>query len=234
MPLLLLGHARQNAHGDLERTEIVELHRPLEIVEAVERILDGPADRTAGIVDQDIDAPVLGEQALHDRFGGRHVGQVGDVGVQPVAGGLELAHGFRQLLAVVGDGHHLRPRLGELERRRLADARRGAGDQDDLAGDLPAQRAVYEKIGVEMALPVIPQAPGITVERRHRDTRPFEGARRFAAIEAGRVVEKAQDVFRQPEVVHQGGPDAAHRLQRQHTLAQIAGDEAEQRGIDAQ
>ena len=52
---------------------------------------------------------------------------------------LDLGLGLLELLGRAGDQQHLRAGVGALERRRLADPRRGAGDQDDLAADRAAR-----------------------------------------------------------------------------------------------
>ena len=63
---LTLAHAWQEAHDHLERAEVVELHRALEIVKAIVGVLDRAANRAPGIVDEDIDAAVFSEDFLHD------------------------------------------------------------------------------------------------------------------------------------------------------------------------
>ncbi len=74
---LLLDHLRQEAHDEPQRAEIVELHRALEIVEAVERVDDAAADRAAGVVDEIVARAVLLQHARDQRIAR---GQVGDVG----------------------------------------------------------------------------------------------------------------------------------------------------------
>ena len=233
MTALLRRHLRQHAHAHPQRTEIIELHGALEIVEAIVRILDRPADRAAGIIDEDIDR-TMGRQHLGcHRFGIRHVGQITDVGMQDQSGRRKLGHHFVELLLVAGNGHHHRAGLGQLAGQRLADARRGTGHQHDFAADLTTQAAVNEEIGVEMALPVIPQAPGIAVERRHGDARALERPGRFPAVEAGRVIDELEHVVRQAEILHHRMADATHRRQRQQGLAHVPRDEAEQCRVDA-
>jgi hypothetical protein len=52
---LLLLHARQQTQCHAQRAEVVELHGALEVVEALERMLDRTADGPPGVVDQDVD-----------------------------------------------------------------------------------------------------------------------------------------------------------------------------------
>ena len=56
---LALAHARQEPEDQLQRAEVVELHRALEVVEAVVRVADRSPDRAARVVDQHVDAAVL-------------------------------------------------------------------------------------------------------------------------------------------------------------------------------
>ena len=83
-----------------------------------------------------------------------------------------------------------------------------------------------------MTLPVVPKTPGIGIQRRNRDAGALEGAGRFAAIETGRVVDEAEHVVRQPEILHHRVADPAHRRQGHQPLHQARRDEAEQRGVD--
>src|SRR6266566_2109434 len=46
-----------------KRTEVIELHSPLEIVKAIERVDDSTTDRTAGVVDQVIAGAVILEHS---------------------------------------------------------------------------------------------------------------------------------------------------------------------------
>ena len=57
---LALPHHRQQLEDQLHRPEVVELHRALEVVEAVVGERDRAPDRAAGVVDQDVDVAVLG------------------------------------------------------------------------------------------------------------------------------------------------------------------------------
>jgi hypothetical protein len=74
-----LVHARQHAQDHAQRAEVVELHGALEIVEAVVGEGNRAADRAAGVVDQDIDAAVLGLDAAASRVDRFEIGAVADV-----------------------------------------------------------------------------------------------------------------------------------------------------------
>ena len=68
-----LAHVREQQHRQPDRAEVVELHRALEVVEAVERQRDRAADRAAGVVDEDVDRRMLvehlGDQSPRSRRG---------------------------------------------------------------------------------------------------------------------------------------------------------------------
>ena len=171
-PLCFLTIPGSTRQGEPQRAEIVDLHGALEIVQPIERVFDAAPDRAARIVDQDVDAAVLALDPLDQRVALGRVGDVGGIGDerQPAAGGF-LSRGFELLRIARRDDDDAAGR-GKPERGRQADARRAAGDEHDAAGDAAAQRAVDEEIGIEVALPVVPQAPGIVLERRHDDARP--------------------------------------------------------------
>ena len=63
----LLGHLRQEREDQLHRAEVVELHRALEVVEAVERVQHRAPDRAPGVVDEEVDGAVVGEDLLCQR-----------------------------------------------------------------------------------------------------------------------------------------------------------------------
>ena len=50
MPRLALLHARQEADDHLQRPEVVELHRALEVVETFVGVLDRAADRAPALL----------------------------------------------------------------------------------------------------------------------------------------------------------------------------------------
>ncbi len=95
-----LGHARQEAHRQLHRGEIVEPHQPLEVMQAVVGILDRAADRASGIVDENVDPAVLAQDPLDERRALRRVGNVGAVGLDLEAlGGEFLARQIELVLS---------------------------------------------------------------------------------------------------------------------------------------
>ena len=70
--------------------EVVELHRPLEVVGAVVGERDRAPDRAAGVVDQDVDVAVLLEHLLGHPVDVVDVGEVAAVDVGDAAAGLDL------------------------------------------------------------------------------------------------------------------------------------------------
>ena len=97
--------------------------------------------------------------------------------------------GFLELVDRARDEQHGRPRVGDLDGSRFADPRRGAGDQHDLPPHRGRERAVLEQVGVEVALPVVPDPVGVALQRRHLDPRAGERLLRPGRVEAGRVVD---------------------------------------------
>ena len=71
-----------------------------------------------------------------------------------------------ELALIASDDEHMRAGVGEPQRGRLADAGGAAGHQDGLAGDPAAQGAVDVQVGIEMALPVIPETPRVILDGR--------------------------------------------------------------------
>ena len=104
-----------------------------------------------------------------------------------------------------------------------------------LPPTVPLQRVVDVQRRVEVALPVVPQAPGVVVELRALDARALQRGQRLAAVEARREVDEGQHVLGQAEVLH------APRLRTRRTGASairpfltLLRDEAEQRRVDEQ
>src|SRR3546814_4566202 len=93
-----MGHRRHEAHDQADAAEVVELHRALEVVEAVVAGLDRTPDRTPGVVDEHIDVAVLVEHLLHQPVAVGHVRQVRRVGEYLAAGRLHLVARLEQLL----------------------------------------------------------------------------------------------------------------------------------------
>ena len=73
-----------------QRAEIIQLHGAFEVVEAIVAGFDGAANRTAGVVHQDVDVSMLGEQDFQETFAIGHVGEVGRVGRDVEAFGIDL------------------------------------------------------------------------------------------------------------------------------------------------
>ena len=119
-------------------------------------VFDAAPYRSAGIVDQDVDGTMLGENRLGERVTLGGVGEVTGIGdeVQPQRGGFPL--GRFQPFRVPGDDDRLGPRCRYLKGRRFADAGRATGDQHDTVGNATLQGTVDEEIGVEVALPIVP------------------------------------------------------------------------------
>ena len=116
---------------------------------------------------------------------------------------------------------------GDLQRRRLADAARGAGDHDGLAVDGARERAVLVEVRVEVALPVVPQLLGVALQRRHLDAGALQRALRVAPVEARHQRHVLDHGVGDPEVGQQRAPDVLQRGQlhrvREHALREHVG-----------
>ena len=199
--LLARPHRRQQRQDQPHRTEVVELDRALEVVVAVVGEGDRAADRTAGVVDEDVDVAVVGQHLLGHPLDVLDVGEVALVDVGGSSAGDDLVFGLLQLVEGAGDQEHGPARVGDLDRGRFADPRGGAGDEDDFAPDRRRERAVAEEVGVEVALPVIPDPVRVALQRRHLDPAAFERFLRLGRVEAGRVVDVGEHLRRQSELV---------------------------------
>ena len=119
----LLDHLREESEDQPHGAEIIELHRALEVVEAIKRIDNGAADRTPRVVHEKFDGRMLGEDFFGDRVDCIHVGQVAGVGEAASTGlGDLLARRFK-LVRIARDDDDRRAGAGQLPRRRLTDAR---------------------------------------------------------------------------------------------------------------
>src|SRR5208282_809777 len=83
-----------------------------------------------------------------------------------------------------------------------------------------------------MALPVIPQSPGIILEPRYYDSGGPEQPFRVAAVEARRIVDEAQNTVRQSEILHDRLADAASRGEGHEAVEQGARNQPEECGVD--
>ena len=129
-----LPHARREAADQPQRRVVVERHRALDVVPAFERIGQRPANRPAGVVDQDVDAAEVVLDRGHELVDGVEIGQVAGVGAgrRRHAAVIRLDELVQQLLTA-RDHHDGRAAAGELLGGGLADARRRAGQQNPLA-----------------------------------------------------------------------------------------------------
>ena len=146
-----LPQAGQQADDQPHGAEVVELHDPLEVVQAVPGIRERAADRAAGAVDQHVHAAVVGDHPLDQRVDRLGAAEVGRVDCGAAFRGLDLSPQQVELLGAPGDQQHLSPGLGDPPRRGLADPRGGAGDQHDLAGDRFLEAGVGAGDAVEQA-----------------------------------------------------------------------------------
>ena len=85
-----------------------------------------------------------------------------------------------------------------------------------------------------MALPVIPQAPGIVIQIRTGDSAPLERGQCFATVKAGGVIYKSENVFGHAQVRHDGIAHATHRTQSHQPFFDGLGNKTQQGRIDEQ
>ena len=180
-------------------------------METVVTGLNRPADRAARVVDQEVHTAVVRNELLHKTVAIGHIGNICRVGNEAVAFGLGFLAGLVQLVHVTsaddGDGTCLRKLMGSSQ----TNAGRAAGDQYHFASHGATQRAVNVQIWVQVAFPIVPQAPGVVFEIGAGHARALECGERVAAIKTGGVIHKAQHVFRQTQVFHDGVAHPAHR-----------------------
>ena len=97
-------------------------------------LLEADPAADAGVRAEQVDRPELRLGAVHQRV---DLGAVGHVAPGGDRRGADLpGHALGSRGVDVGDDHAARAVLGEAPRERAPDARRRAGDDDDLAGDL--------------------------------------------------------------------------------------------------
>ena len=178
-------------------------------------------------------AAVLLQHARDERVARRDVGDVGRCRSTPCRPPLDLGLRLEELLLAARDEDHLRAGVGELQRRRLADARRRAGDDDHLVLDAAGERAVDEEIRVEVALPVVPELRRVGLERRHLDAGALERLRRLAVVVARRPVDELEHVARDAEVGQHDPDRALDRRERAEAVEDRRRDEAEHLRVDA-
>ena len=98
-----------------------------------------------------------------------------------------------------------------LVRNLLLDDLGGAAGQSGAAAYGADQGSVAVEVGVEMALPVVPELARIGLQRRNLDVSAFERHLRLAAVEAGRVVHVGEHRAGNAEVGKQRVDDEARR-----------------------
>ena len=196
--------------------------------------LDRAPDGAPGVVDQVVHSAVVVLQQLGEAVAIGHVGDIDRVGDKTVTPRPGFLAGLFQLVGVAPANDGGGTGFGELVRRRQADAGRSARDQHDFAGHRAAQGAVDVQIRVEMALPVVPQAPCIVLEIRALHTRTLEHGQRVPAVKTRRVVDESHHVWRHTQVFHHRVAHAAHRGQGHQALGDAFRNEAQQRSVDKQ
>ena len=210
-PRAARAHVRQQPDDQLDRAEVVELHRAFEVVEAVVAERDRAPDRAPGVVHQHVDVAVVCEHALHQLLDRFHVGDVGRVDVGGAAGDDDLGAHFLELLHVARHEQRHAAGRGDLQRGRAPDPRRCAGDQHVLCAsasriERPPARAVH------LALPVVPQSRRVVVQRRRLlQRRALQRLLGFARVERGR---RARYAPAPPRGSRARQPDASQLAQR--------------------
>src|SRR3546814_16451149 len=85
---------------------------------------------------------------------------------------------------------------------------------------------------VEVALPVVPQAPGVVLQTRHGDAAALERALGLAAVETRWIGDEPQRALRDPEVAQQHADEAPHRRQVADRAADAGRPEGEHARVD--
>ncbi|MNQ93015.1 hypothetical protein D3C85_1084590 [compost metagenome] len=125
--------ARQQAARDRDQSGDVGVDHLTPLIQ-IGVLGGGGAQRQPGVVDQDVDVAKALGQGVQGRVDGGLVADVEDEGMDHV--GAQLSHQFVQTLGATAGGDDLPAGGGEAARRSLADARRGAGDEDGSAHGL--------------------------------------------------------------------------------------------------
>ena len=146
----------------------------------------------------------------------------------------DLGPGLLELVGTAGDQDRDRPGGRELQRSCLADAARAAGDDDGAAAHRTGQRAVAVQIGIEVALPVVPERRRVVGEFRHRDAASGKGAFGVAGVEARHERDVRQHLFRDPEIAEHLTADLAESREFQRCAKHSLGKQIQQRLVDAQ
>ena len=138
-----------------------------------------------------------------------------------------------ELFRIACDDDDLRARVDAALGCREPDAGGTAGDDDDLAPDGAGEAAVERKIRIEMALPVVPEPPGVILEHGHPDVRALEQALGPRAVEARLPVEELHHVARDPEVAQDRVDDLLQRPVAGHRCGDGRRYQVDQLGVDA-
>ena len=114
----------------------------------------------------------------------------------------------------------------------LADHLAGAPDHPGAPPDRTGERAVAEQVGVEVALPVVPQLVRIRFERRDADVGALQRPLRLARVEARRIVDVRQHRARNPELGQDAVGDQVEARNRRERGARERGHRVERAGRD--
>ena len=129
MPEPALAHAGQDELGQRDRPEVVDLELVADLVEA--QLLGGRDGAPAGVVDEHVDAAVVGEHPVDAGARGLVVGDVEGADVELDAGlgrGVGQGGGPARVAHRRDDGEAA---TGQLDRGVQAHARGGSGDEGD-------------------------------------------------------------------------------------------------------
>src|SRR5439155_21375649 len=104
--------------------------------------------------------------------------------------------------------------------------------QNHLVLDPARQAAVDEKIGVEIALPIVPESRRIALELRHGDAGAFEHLGCFAVVVARRPVDELKHILRDAKISEHRANHPFYRRKRADAIENWGGDKAEPARID--
>ena len=153
-----------------------------------------------------------------------------DVGVPPASSISSLVSS--SFSGVRATSSTVAPASARLDRRRLADPRGSAGDHHRLAADRAREGAVLEQVGVEVALPVVPEPVGVARQRRDADACALAAPAGCWSSRRGRVVDVDEDRAGDPEVGEHLVGDPLHRGQHLDRRADLLGDDVEHLRVD--
>ncbi|MGF7151149.1 hypothetical protein FHS96_004812 [Sphingomonas zeicaulis] len=128
---------RNKCEDEPHRSKIIHRDRTGHVVETIERIEQGSADRLAGVADQDVDP--AGCKVARQCLDHRSVDQIrGDRGGAPPRR-LDLGNKRSKRVLRSGNQDHIRTGGAEAQRDGATDAEACAGDHDALAGNAASQ-----------------------------------------------------------------------------------------------